>query len=127
MVGTNAIRAAGDTKTPAFIMMFAAGANIILDPILIFGIGLAPRLEIAGAAIATVIARALTLIMSLYFLYYKERMLSFDIPSLNSVPVSWMQILYIGLPNAGAMIIIPLAAGVITRIVAAYGSNRALT
>jgi len=123
MVGTNAIRAAGDTKTPAFIMMFAAGANIILDPILIFGIGPVPRLEIAGAAMATVIARALTLIMSLYFLYYNERMLSFDIPSLNSILVSWIQILYIGLPNAGAMIITPLAAGFITRIVATYGSD----
>lgn len=123
MVGTNAIRASGNTKTPAMIMMFAAGVNIILDPILIFGLGPFPRLEIAGAAIATVLARALTLFISLYFLYYKETMLALDIPSVNSALNSWKQVLYIGLPNAGIMIITPLGAGVITSIVATYGSD----
>jgi len=93
MVGTNVIRASGNTKTPAFIMMFAAGVNIILDPILIFGLGPFPRLEIAGAATATIIARALTLVFSLYFLYYKEKMLAVAIPSLNSALGSWKQIL----------------------------------
>ena len=123
MVGTNAIRASGNTKTPAFIMMFAAGANIVLDPILIFGLGPFPRLEIAGAAIATVIARAMTLILALYFLYYREKMLTIAIPSVNLALSSWKQILYIGLPNAGIMIITPFAAGVITSIVATYGSD----
>jgi putative MATE family efflux protein len=123
MVATNAIRASGNTKTPAFIMIFAACANIILDPILIFGLGPFPRLEITGAAIATVIARATTLVLAVYFLYYHEKMLTIEIPSFDSVVSSWKQILYIGLPNAGVMIITPLAAGVITSIVAVYGSD----
>ncbi|HOO54489.1 MAG TPA: MATE family efflux transporter [Methanothrix sp.] len=123
MVGTNAIRASGNTKTPAFIMIFAAGANIVLDPILIFGWGPFPRLEIAGAAVATVIARAMTLVLALYFLYYKDRMLTVEMPSFDSALSSWRQILYIGLPNAGVMIITPFAAGVITSIVASYGSD----
>lgn len=123
MVATNAIRASGNTKTPAFIMIFAASANIVLDPILIFGLGPFPRLEIAGAALATVIARATTLVLAVYFLYYKERMLTIEIPSFDSVLSSWIQVLYIGLPNAGVMIITPLAAGVITSMVAGYGSD----
>ena len=123
MVATNAIRASGNTKTPAFIMIFAASANIILDPILIFGLGPFPRLEIAGAALATVIARATTLVLAVYFLYYKEQMLTVEMPSFDSALSSWKQILYIGLPNAGVMIITPLAAGVITSIVAGYGSD----
>jgi putative MATE family efflux protein len=123
MVATNAIRASGNTKTPAFIMIFAACANIVLDPILIFGLGPFPRLEIAGAAVATVIARATTLVLAVYFLYYKEQMLTIEIPSFDSVLSSWMQVLYIGLPSAGVMIITPLAAGVITSIVASYGSD----
>jgi putative MATE family efflux protein len=61
MVGNSAIRAAGDTRTPGIIMMIAAVVNCIFDPLLIFGIGPFPRLEIAGAAIATVIARTTTL------------------------------------------------------------------
>jgi len=123
MVGNNAIRASGNTKTPAIIMTFAAGINILLDPILIFGLGPFPRLEITGAALATVVARALTLIMSLYILYYRESMLTFEVPSFASAVSSWKQILYIGLPNAGVMTVTPLAAGVITSIVATYGSN----
>ncbi len=60
MVGNAAIRATGDTKTPSNIMLFAFGVNLVLDPLLIFGIGPFPRLELAGAAIATDVARAQT-------------------------------------------------------------------
>jgi len=123
MVGNNAIRASGDTKTPGLIMVFAALVNIVLDPILIFGIGPFPRLEIAGAAIATVIARASTLILSFWFLAFKEKMISFNIPEFRTVVESWKQVLYIGLPTAATKIMIPLGAGVILSIVATYGSE----
>jgi len=123
MVGNNAIRASGDTKTPGLIMVFAAFINIVLDPILIFGIGPFPRLEIAGAAIATVIARASTLILSLLVLTYREKMISFKLPEFRAVVESWKQVLYIGLPTAATRIVIPLGAGVILSIVATYGSE----
>jgi len=123
MVGNNAIRASGDTKTPGLIMVFAAFINIVLDPILIFGIGPFPRLEIAGAAIATVIARASTLILSLMILTLKEKMITFKIPDFRTVVDSWKQVLYIGLPTAATKIVIPLGAGVILSIVATYGSE----
>ena len=123
MVGNNAIRASGDTKTPGLIMVFASFVNIVLDPILIFGIGPFPRLEIAGAAIATVIARASTLILSFWFLAFKEKMITFNIPEFRTVVESWKQVLYIGLPTAATKIMIPLGAGVILSIVATYGSE----
>jgi len=123
MVGNNAIRATGDTKTPGLIMVFAAFINIILDPILIFGIGPFPRLEIAGAAIATVIARASTLILSLLVLTLREKIITIKIPEFREVIESWKQILYIGLPTATTRIVIPLGAGVILSIVATYGSE----
>ena len=121
MVGNNAIRATGDTKTPSAIMLAAVVVNIALDPLLIFGLGPFPRLELAGAAIATVIARATTLVISLFVLYYRERMITFLRPSLSVVLHSWRRILYIGLPAAGTNIIIPVSTGVITRLVATYG------
>ena len=80
MVGNAAIRATGDTRTPATIMMVAAGINIILDPILIFGLGFFPGLGIAGAALATVIARAITLGASLWVLVRRERMVIWSRP-----------------------------------------------
>jgi len=123
MVGNNAIRASGDTKTPGLIMVFAAFVNIVLDPILIFGIGPFPRLEIAGAAIATVLARASTLVLSLYVLTHREKMITIKIPHFRDIVESWKQILYIGLPTAATRIVIPLGAGFILSIVATYGSE----
>lgn len=123
MIGNNAIRATGDTKTPAIIMMFAALINTILDPILIFGLGPFPRLEIAGAAIATVISRAITFIVALYVLSHREKMITLAKTTAKSVFDSWKRILYIGLPTAGTRMIIPIGIGVITRLIASYGAE----
>ena len=43
MVGNNIIRATGDSKTPGIVMIVGASANVILDPILIFGPRAGPR------------------------------------------------------------------------------------
>jgi putative MATE family efflux protein len=51
------MRAAGDTRTPLLIDLFAVGLNALLDPFLIYGWGPFPRLGVAGAAWATVIAQ----------------------------------------------------------------------
>jgi Na+-driven multidrug efflux pump len=104
-------------------MVIAASLNLICDPLLIFGIGPFPRLEIAGAALATVFARATAFCISLYVLHFRKRMISLHIPPLKTSLASWRQILYIGLPTAGTRIIIPLGMGVITRMIAAYGSE----
>ena len=48
IVGNSAIRATGDTKTPSWIMMIAAGVNTVLDPLLIFGYGPFPELGITA-------------------------------------------------------------------------------
>ncbi|MFC2165559.1 MATE family efflux transporter [Acidobacteriota bacterium] len=121
MVGNNAIRAIGDTKTPSAIMLIAVTVNGIMDPLLIFGLGPFPRLELAGAAIATVIARASTLIVSLYVLIFREQMITFARRNLADIIESWKRILYIGVPAAGTRIIVPVVMGVITRLLASYG------
>jgi putative MATE family efflux protein len=51
------LRAEGDMKTPLKIMAAAVVLNAVLDPLLIFGIGPFPRLELTGAALATFLAR----------------------------------------------------------------------
>ena len=121
MVGNSAIRATGDTRTPSLIMLVAVTVNVILDPLLIFGIGPFPRLELEGAAIATVTARATTMVVSLWVLIRREHMITLIRPRLKQVLDSWRNVLYIGLPSAGTNMIIPLAIGIITRMVAGYG------
>lgn len=121
MVGNSAIRATGDTKTPSMIMIIAGGLNVALDPLLIFGIGPFPRLELQGAAIATVISYALTFIAALWILSKREQMLDFSRPHMRQVMDSWRRILYVGAPAAATQMLIPLAGGVLTRMVSGFG------
>ena len=52
------MRGLGDSRTPLLFLAYATVLNMILDPLLIFGVGLFPRLGVAGAAWATIIAQA---------------------------------------------------------------------
>jgi putative MATE family efflux protein len=61
-------RAAGNTLVPMLLMTTAALTNGTLDPLLIYGPGPFPRLEIRGAAIATVTAQVVTAVASLVYL-----------------------------------------------------------
>jgi len=123
MVGNGAIRATGDMKTPAMIMGVAVLVNLILDPILIFGLGPFPRLELTGAAIATVISRAITLIFSVSILHFREHMIAFNFPGIREVWQSWKKILYIGVATAGTQAVYPLGVGFILRIISTYGQE----
>ena len=123
MVGNSAIRATGDMKTPAMIMVAAVIVNVILDPLLIFGIGQFDGLGIQGAALATVLARATALVASLRIIHYRERMIDFARPALAAVLDSWKRILFVGLPAALTQMLTPIAQGIITGLVAGYSTE----
>ena len=57
----------GFAKTSMMTVLIGAVSNIILDPILIFGLFGFPRLEVAGAAIATVTGQIVAVTLSVYF------------------------------------------------------------
>ena len=123
MVGNGAIRATGDTKTPATIMVIAGIVNIVLDPFLIFGIGPFPRLELQGAALATVVSWGVTFTASLWILGKREGMIRLPIFDPKQTFDSWKQILHIGVPAAGANMMEPLSMAVITRMISEYGKE----
>lgn len=56
-VWTKVIQANGDMKTPMAAQILGAVTNIILDPLLIFGLFGLPEMGIAGAAAATVVGQ----------------------------------------------------------------------
>ncbi len=59
----------GDTVGPMRINVATVLLNLVLDPVLIFGLGPVPRLGVAGAALATVIARAVASVLALRALF----------------------------------------------------------
>ena len=123
MVGMGAIRATGDTRVPMYIMVGAAIANAILDPLLIFGLGPFPRLELQGAAIALLSARVLMFGVTFYILFARLHMLDLARRQLTDVWYSWRQILHVGLPAAGTNMVIPLCTAIVTAMLAAYGTD----
>lgn len=120
-VGNSAIRSAGDARTPAWIMLFAVLVNAILDPILIFGYLGSPALGLRGAAIATAISRGLTMILSFYILIKREKLITFEIPTLKVLTGCWKSILYVAVPSGLARLVVPLTTGIITALLATYG------
>lgn len=120
MAGNSVIRATGDTKTPAKIMMLAGLINGILDPLLIFGYGPFPELDIRGAAIASAMSWLGALIGSLYILLQREKLLA--MPSLSRLLPDWQQILKIGTPAALSNAMNPLAGAVLMMLLASHGT-----
>ncbi len=123
MIGVGILRATGDTKTPAIIMSIAGLINIILDPLLIFGIGPFPRLELQGAALATVASWVVAFAASLWILGKRERLIRLPLFDPKRTLDSWKQILYIGVPAAGTNVMEPLSMAMIIRIISKYGEE----
>ncbi len=121
MVGNFALRATGDSRVPAIILSLSAIVNIVLDPILIFGLFGFPRLELQGAAIATVIANAVTVVASLTILYRRERLISGRYLNADHLRDSWRRLLHIGIPAIAANLLLPVTFAIITAMVAVYG------
>ena len=64
--GERTLQATGDTVGPMIIQGIGAVVNLILDPLFIFGIGPFPRMEVAGAALATVLGQMVGLAASFW-------------------------------------------------------------
>ena len=123
MVGNGLIRANGNSVFPSIIMTVAAIINLVLDPLFIFGWGLFPSLGLQGAAWATLVSRAITLIASLWVLTAKMNLLTAQTPRFKQLLVSWKQLLYISIPAAGTQVIVPVSMGIVTALVATFGDD----
>jgi putative MATE family efflux protein len=123
MVANASIRACGDTRTPALIIVAATASNIVMDPILIFGWMGIPAMGLRGAAIATVIARSATMVATLLILHYREHLLDLRIPKFSEVWTSWKAIGEVALPATITNILLPFGSAVITRLVAEHGPS----
>lgn len=120
VIGAAALRATGEMKAPMWIMFVAALANGVLDPIFMFGLGPLPALGLQGAALASLASRFVTLPATLLLLR-RLGMLEWRIAEFGELLHSWRAIVSVGLPAALTSLLSPLAAALLTSLIADHG------
>ena len=122
MVGMSSMRATGDTVLPSKLMIAGAVLNVILDPLLIFGLGPFPAMGLDGAATAGLLARGAIFIGTVYYLH-KLDMISYNKPRFPELRSSWGDILHVGIPAAGTNMIVPIGLAIVTAMIARFGPD----
>lgn len=117
-----ALRAIGDTKTPTIINSIAIILNVILDPLLIFGIGPFPRLEILGAALGTIISYSIASILSIYLVFSGKLGIKFYLSDFKPDFGLYKKMFKIGLPASIGQSLNALGFVVLMGIVSQFGS-----
>ncbi|HOJ10761.1 MAG TPA: MATE family efflux transporter [Clostridiales bacterium] len=120
-VFTGIFNGSGISKVPFMINAVGLVTNIILDPILIFGVGPFPKLGVVGAALATIFAQFLVTMLFLVVMKKHEeiyfRVNVFQKPNFQNIKA----IIRLGFPVAIQSGIFSIIGMVLGRIIAAYG------
>jgi len=107
----------GDTISPMLLSLISVTINIALDPIFIFYF----NLGIKGAALATLLARALTLFYIIYQLFIKETHLKLSIKDLKPDFIYIKKLISLGIPASIGQATIALGFVILNSFVNTYG------
>ena len=133
-VFSSLMRGYGNTRAPMRVMFVSVVINLALDPLLIFGVGPLPRLEVAGAAVATVVSRGVATAIGFYLLYETDVGPDIELDHLRPRLEYVTEIVRLGVPTAAeqsmtALAMVAMTAMVVTfppAVVAAYGLGNRL-
>ncbi|MEX0365444.1 MAG: MATE family efflux transporter [Ruegeria sp.] len=115
MMGSGILRAHGDARRAMMATIWGGGVNAVLDPILIFGLGL----DLTGAALASVAARvAIATTAILPILRYHGGLPRPDVVGMVS---DLRPLVAIGFPAILTQFATPVGQAIVTRSMAQYG------
>jgi putative MATE family efflux protein len=120
------LRGAGDSKTPFAYLVMSVLLDIALNPLFIFGWGPIPRLGIAGSALATLIAQALSFSALVVHLYRTRHFLCIHRNELRLFKVDWSLLRLLvtkGIPMGLQMFVVSSSMIALTSLVNRFGSQ----
>lgn len=123
-----ALRGAGDSKTPFHFLVLSVGLDIVLNPLLIFGLGPVPALGIAGSATATLIAQVVSLVAMLRHIYRRANPLVLrrrEFPLLRLDAAILRTLIVKGIPMGLQMIVLSSSMVMLFAVVNRFGSATA--
>ncbi|GHS93037.1 MATE family efflux transporter [Planctomycetales bacterium] len=121
LAGNDLLLAVGKLKLASAAMVIGMVVNAILDPVLIFGWWGLPPLGLTGAAIATVLAQTLGMLMTLGLLIGRYHLARRQILPWRRAWLLWSIILRYGVPATLGMLVLPVGATLMTWITASFG------
>jgi len=119
-------QAVGKMKISMFSLMCGCIANIILDPLMIFGVGIFPEMGIRGAAYATGIGQTLCLVIYLIFYEAKQLPLKIKYHNLRFHISTVKQIYSVGCSATLTLALPSLLISVLNGILAPFGESYVL-
>ena len=117
------LRSQGNSKTPMKNLAVSVVLNIILSPILIFGLLGVPALGLTGAALATVFSRVLAAALNFLYIYTPKSVITLDLKAFKPRLSYIKQILFIGLPASASQGLTAIGFMLLTSLVGIYGSH----
>lgn len=121
LVANNLLRAAGDSRSPAVMMVMVAAINIALNAVLIPGFGPIPAFGIAGAGWASLVARFGALVLGLWLIMFREQIVDFASLKSKALFKAWRNVAEVALPAALGNAVNPLGIALVTGIIAQFG------
>lgn len=117
------LRGVGDTITPMKLGVVSVILNLVLDPLLIFGVGFFPRLEVSGAAIATVFSRGVATIIAGYLLFTGKVGIKIKLSYLKLRITMIKKIISVGVPSSIGSSGSAMAFTLLMKIMARFGTT----